>query len=50
MADEEQIHETATEARAGTGPGIMRYVLIASLALVIVAFIAIVATGTRIVG
>ena len=31
MAEEE--HLTKTEARAGTGPGAMRYVLLASLAL-----------------
>lgn len=45
MSDEQPIHETGTEARGGTGPGIMRYVLIASLVLVVVAFAIIVATG-----
>jgi hypothetical protein len=45
MADEQPIHETTTEARAGTGPGVMRYVLAASLALVIVLFAVVVATG-----
>ena len=42
---EQPIHETTTEARAGTGPGVMRYVLIVSLLLVIVAFAVIVAIG-----
>lgn len=45
MADETPIHETATEARAGTGPGARRYVLLGSLLLVIVAFAVIVAIG-----
>lgn len=40
---EQPIHETTTEARAGTGPGVMRYVLAASLLLVVVAFAVIVA-------
>ncbi len=45
MADERPIHETATEARAGTGPGAMRYVLFGSLLLVVVIFAMIVAVG-----
>jgi hypothetical protein len=45
MAEEQPIHETGTEARGGTGPGVMRYVLAASLALVVVAFGVIVASG-----
>jgi hypothetical protein len=44
MADK-PIHETTTEARGGTGPGIMRYVLAGSLILVIVGFAIVVATG-----
>jgi len=42
---EQPIHETTTEARAGTGPGVMRYVLAASMVLVIAAFIVIVSSG-----
>lgn len=45
MVDDNPIHETTTEARAGTGPGVMRYVLAASLVLVVVAFAIVVATG-----
>lgn len=45
MADEQPIHETAVEARAGTGPGVMRYVLIASLVLVVAALGGVVAIG-----
>lgn len=45
MPDDQPIHETTTEARGGTGPGVMRYVLAISLVLVIVAFAVIVATG-----
>ena len=37
MADN-PIHETATEARAGSTPHIVRYILLISLVLVIVAF------------
>jgi hypothetical protein len=33
--DEQPIHETATEARAGSTPHIVRYVLIISLVLVV---------------
>ena len=44
MSDSEQIHETTTEARGGTGPGIMRYVLAASLVLVVVALSIVVAS------
>ena len=42
---EHPIHETKTEARGGTGPGVTRYVLLISLALVIVLFSVIVAVG-----
>lgn len=45
MPEEQPIHETATEARGGTGPGVMRYVLLASLVLVIAAFVIIVSAG-----
>lgn len=45
MSEGEPIHETATEARAGTGPGVMRYVLGGSMLLVIVALAIIVAMG-----
>lgn len=45
MPEEQPIHETTTEARGGTGPGVMRYVLLASLILVIVAFVIIVSAG-----
>ena len=45
MVDSQPIHETATEARGGTGPGVMRYVLGASLLLVVIAFAVIVALG-----
>ena len=45
MVDSQPIHETATEARAGTGPGVMRYVLLVSLVLVVLAFAVIVAMG-----
>ena len=42
MADpNEQIHINSTEARGGATPGMTRYILGASLALVIVAFIAV---------
>ena len=42
MADQdEQIHLTATEARGGSTPGVMRYVLGISLMLVIAAFVII---------
>ena len=40
MADE-PIHETTTEARAGSTPGVMRYVLGISLALIVVLFAAV---------
>ncbi len=40
MADQnDETHLNATEARGGATPGVVRYVLVASLALVIVAFI-----------
>ena len=37
MADK-HIQETGTEARAGSAPGVMRYVLGISLALIVVLF------------
>ena len=46
MADE-PIHQTKTEARAGSTPGIVRYVLIASLILIIAAFAIIVGMQMR---
>jgi len=46
MADEEE-HLSKTEARAGTGPRAMRYVLGLSLALVIIAFAIILLIGFR---
>lgn len=36
---EDQVHLSKTEARAGTTPHIVRYVLATSLLLVVVAFI-----------
>lgn len=45
MSQDPVIHETATEARAGTGPRVMRLVLVASIALVVIAFAVIVALG-----
>jgi uncharacterized membrane protein YidH (DUF202 family) len=45
MADEQPIHETTTEARAGDANPVNRYVLYASLGLVVVAFIVILAVG-----
>ncbi len=39
---EEPIRETATEARGGSTPGIVRYVLGISLVLVVVVFAAVV--------
>ncbi len=44
--DEPQIELTKTEARAGTTPHIVRYVLGISLVLVIVAFAVILASGS----
>jgi hypothetical protein len=41
----DEIHETTTEARAGSTPHIVRYILVISLLLVVVAFAVIVATG-----
>ena len=42
MADnDEQIHVSTEEARAGSTPGMTRYILAASLILVIVIFAAI---------
>ena len=42
---EKRIHETTTEARAGSGPADMRYVVIGGLALVIVLFVVIFFVG-----
>ena len=44
MADK-PIHETKTEARAADGNPVNRYILIASMILIVVAFVIIVATG-----
>ncbi|MFD1612528.1 hypothetical protein ACFSCW_12025 [Sphingomonas tabacisoli] len=38
MADDE-IHRTATEARAASKPGVVRYILSAALVLVVLGFI-----------
>jgi hypothetical protein len=38
---EEEVHRTATEARAASKPGVTRYVLAIGLALVILAYIVI---------
>jgi hypothetical protein len=40
-------HLTKTEARAGTGPGAMRYVLWISIALVVLALAVILGFGFR---
>ena len=45
MPDEQPIHETTTEARGGDGNPVNRYVLYASMGLVIVAFLAVLAMG-----
>ncbi len=45
MADEEPIHETTTEARAGDSNPTNRYILYTSVALVIVAFVVVLAFG-----
>ncbi len=42
---DQPIHETAEEARGGTGPGVMRYVLGISLFLAIAALTIIWVTG-----
>ncbi len=47
MTDDEQIDVTKTEARGGSTPGVARYVLVASLVLVIVAFAVIVGIGFK---
>jgi hypothetical protein len=39
--EEQPVHVTTTEARAGTGPGVMRYVLVISLVLVIIALVSL---------
>jgi hypothetical protein len=38
---EDQIHLTKTEARAGVTPHVVRYVLAISLLLIVVAFVAV---------
>ncbi len=45
QASEPRIHETTTEARAGSTPGVARYVLIVGTLLVVVLFVAIVLLG-----
>jgi hypothetical protein len=45
MDNNTEIHVDRNEARAGSTPGIVRYVLAISLVLVIVAFAIIVMTG-----
>jgi hypothetical protein len=45
MVDSQPIHETMTEARAGTGPAVMRYVLAVSLLLVVLGLGLVVALG-----
>jgi len=47
MDEEKEEHLTKTEARAGITPGIVRYVLGISLALVIIAFAIILLIGFR---
>jgi len=42
MMQEEEVHRTKDEARAGSTPHVTRYVLSISLLLVIVAFAAII--------
>jgi len=42
---EPTIHETATEARAGSTPGVARYVLIFGTLLVVILFTVIVLVG-----
>jgi hypothetical protein len=39
--EEQPVHVTTTEARAGGGPRVMRYVLIVSLVLVILALVSL---------
>ncbi|MEO7563834.1 MAG: hypothetical protein ABIR63_00995 [Sphingomicrobium sp.] len=43
--DEKQIHETTTEARAGSTPGVARVVLVVGTLLVVIIFIVIVLVG-----
>ena len=47
MNDQEPIHETKTEARAGDSNPVNRYVMAISLVLVVVLFAVIVASGWR---
>ena len=44
---DEQIDISKTDARAGSAPGYVRYVLLFSLVLVIAAFVVIVGFGVR---
>lgn len=45
MPDEEPIHETTTEARAGDANPTNRYILYISITLIVVAFIVVLAFG-----
>ncbi len=45
--DEQQIHETTTEARAGSTPGVARKVLVFGTLLVVILFIVIVLVGRQ---
>jgi hypothetical protein len=45
ISSEPSIRETATEARAGSTPGVARYVLVIGTALVILLFAVIVLVG-----
>jgi len=45
--DQSQIHESTTEARAGTTPGVARYVLAIGTGLVVILFIIIVLVGRQ---
>jgi hypothetical protein len=43
--DNKQIHETTTEARAGSTPGVARNVLVIGTLLVVILFVVIVLVG-----
>jgi hypothetical protein len=45
QSDEPRIHETATEARAGSTPGVARNVLVFGTLLVVILFAVIVLVG-----
>ena len=45
MSDDQPVHETTEEARAGDGNPVNRYVLFASLGLVVAVFVVILAIG-----